>query len=145
MLFALAMLVDGVSGLVVGRIYDRNGPRALLLVPIAASFAAVAFTNTPALVWIGVAIWGIVNGVLDSTIKAVVTQLVPSNARAAAFGWLALVRGLGLLVAGGVLGLVYDHSVTAVIWLIIAANTVALIVLWTVLRRLAAPADTPIT
>ncbi len=144
-LFALAMLIDGISGLVVGRIYDRNGPRVLLLVPVAASFAAVAFTNTPALVWIGVAIWGIVNGILDSTIKAGVTQLVPSNARAAAFGWLALVRGLGLLVAGGVLGLVYDHSVTAVIWLIIAANTVALIVLWTVLRRLAAPADTPIT
>ncbi|WP_353651610.1 MFS transporter [Nakamurella sp. A5-74] len=143
-LFALAMLVDGISGLVVGRIYDRNGPRVLLLVPVAASFAAVAFTNTPALVWVGVAIWGIVNGILDSTIKVVVTQLVPSNARAAAFGWLALVRGLGLLVAGGVLGLVYDHSITAVIWLIIAANTVALLVLWTVLRRLTAPADTPI-
>lgn len=143
-LFALAMLVDGVSGLVVGRIYDRKGPRVLLLVPVAASFAAVAFTNNLALVWIGVAIWGIVNGILDSTIKVVVTQLVPSNARAAAFGWLALVRGLGLLVAGGVLGLVYDHSISAVIWLIIAANTVALAVLWSVLRRLAEPADTPI-
>jgi hypothetical protein len=31
-LFAVAMLVDGASGLVTGRIYDRRGPRVLLLV-----------------------------------------------------------------------------------------------------------------
>lgn len=82
------------------------------------------------------AVWGVVNGVLDSTIKAVVTQLVPSASRAAAFGWLALVRGVGLLVAGGLLGLAYDHSVTLVIYLILAANVIALAGLFFVLRRL---------
>ncbi|MDQ2738312.1 MAG: hypothetical protein M3Y35_06795 [Actinomycetota bacterium] len=81
-------------------------------------------------------VWGVVNGVLDSTIKAVVTQLVSSDSRAAAFGWLALVRGVGLLVAGGLLGLTYDHSVTLVIYLILAANVIALAGLFFVLRRL---------
>jgi len=86
-----------------------------------------------------VAIWGVVNGVLDSTIKAVVTQILCAGSRAAAFGWLALVRGIGLLVAGGILGLAYDHSITLVIWLIVAANVIALAGLWSVLLRIARP------
>ncbi len=134
-LFAVAMFVDGLSGLVMGRVFDRRGPKVLLLVPVAASFAAIAFTHNAMLVWIGVAIWGVVNGILDSTIKAVVTHLVPAGSRATAFGWLALVRGIGLLVAGAILGLAYDQSITLVIWLILVANTVALGGLWSVLRQ----------
>ena len=133
-LFALAMLVDGVSGLATGRAYDRRGPRVLLLVPVAASCAAIAFTANAVLVWAGVAIWGVVNGILDSTIKAVVTRLVPPSTRATAFGWLALVRGVGLLLAGAVLGLAYDQSISLVIGLILAANALAFWGLWSVLR-----------
>ncbi len=57
-LFAVAMLVDGLSGLLVGRLYDRRGPRVLLVVPLAACAAAIAFTGHAALVWLGVGIWG---------------------------------------------------------------------------------------
>jgi MFS family permease len=136
LLFALAMLIDGLSGLVIGGLYDRRGPQVLLMVPVAASFAAVAFTHSAALVWVGVAVWGVVNGVLDSTVKAVVTELVPAESRAAAFGWLALVRGIGLLLAGGILGLAYDHNVSLVIWLILAVNAAAVFGLIAVLRQL---------
>lgn len=125
-LFALAMLVDGLSGLAMGWLYDRNGPRVLLVVPVAAGTAVIAFSATPILVWVGVAVWGVVNGVLDSTVKAVVTELVRTDSRAVAFGWLAFVRGVGLLVAGAILGLAYDHSVSLVVWLILSANAVGL-------------------
>ena len=94
------MLVDGVSGLLMGRVYDRRGPRVLLVVPVAAGVAAIAFTDNATLVWVGVAVWGVVNGVLDSTVKAVVTELVEPAGRSIAFGWLALARGLGLLAGG---------------------------------------------
>jgi MFS family permease len=133
-LFALAMLVDGASGLAVGRVYDRRGARVLLVVPPVACGAAIAFSGNAVLVWIGVAIWGVVNGVLDSTVKAVVAELVEPGARASAFGWLALVRGLGLLVAGAVLGLAYDHSITLTVALIFVANAAALAGLRTVIK-----------
>lgn len=125
-LFAVAMLVNGASGPVVGWLYDRAGPRVLLVVPVAASTAAIAFTDEASLVWVGVAIWGVVNGVLDSTVKAVVTELVDRDSRSVAFGWLALVRGLGLLLAGAVLGASYDHSITLVVWIIVTSNAAAL-------------------
>ena len=135
-LFAVAMLVDGLSGLLMGRVYDVRGPGVLLAVPVAAAASAVAFADNAALVWLGVAIWGVVNGVLDSTVKAVVTELVEPAGRSIAFGWLAFVRGLGLLVAGAVLGFAYDRSVTLVAVLIVAANAVALLALRRVLRRM---------
>ncbi len=136
LVFALAMLVDGVSGLFMGRVYDRRGPTVLLLVPIAACGAAIAFSENATLVWVGIAVWGVVNGVLDSTVKAVVTELVGPAARSIAFGWLAFARGLGLLVGGVVLGLAYDHSITLVVWLILGVNAVALAALARVVSRL---------
>jgi MFS family permease len=98
----------------------------LLAVPIAACGAALAFASSAWLVWVGVAIWGVVNGVLDSTVKAAVTELVPPASRALAFGWLSLMRGLGLLVAGGVLGFAYDHSVALAVMVVLIANALAL-------------------
>jgi MFS family permease len=137
-LFAVAMFVDGASGLVMGRVYDSRGPLTLLAVPVAAALSAIAFTHSAVWIWIGVAIWGIVNGVLDSTVKAVVTELVPRQNRAVAFGWLALVRGTGLLIAGGVLGAAYDQGIGYVVSLVVAANAVALVGLVLVLRKLSA-------
>jgi MFS family permease len=124
-LFAVAMLVDGVTGLLIGHVYDRRGPAVLLAVPMAACGAALAFADSAWLVWIGVAIWGMVNGILDSTVKAAVTALVPSTSRALAFGWLSLVRGLGLLVAGALLGVAYDHGIAVTVALIVIANALA--------------------
>jgi MFS family permease len=141
LLFALAMAVDGLSGLLMGRFYDRRGPGVLLLVPVAAGCSAIAFTDNATLVWVGVAIWGVVNGVLDSTVKAVVTELVEPTGRSIAFGWLALARGLGLLLAGVVLGLAYDQSIMLAVWLIVGINAVALTALTWVLARLEVAAE----
>jgi MFS family permease len=136
LLFAAAMAVDGISGLFVGRLYDARGPRVLLAVPIAAALSAAAFSTNVVLIWAGVAIWGMVNGILDSTVKAVVTELVPAATRAVAFGWLAFVRGVGLLIAGAILGAAYDHGRGWVLGAVLAANAVALAGLATLLHRI---------
>jgi MFS family permease len=138
-LFAVAMAVDGVSGLVAGPTFDRAGPRVLLVVPVAAAGAAVSFADRPVLVWVGVAVWGVVNGILDSVVKAAITQLVGPGARATAFGWLALVRGAGLLVGGAALGLAYEHGTGVAVTFILVANLVGLIALARVLRAMPRP------
>ena len=138
LLFALAMMVDGLSGLLMGRFYDRLGPQVLLVVPVAAGVAAIAFTQNATLIWVGVAVWGLVHGVMDSTVKAVVTELVVPASRSIAFGWLALVRGFGLLASGVSLGFVYDQSITVAVWLILGVNAAAMAFLAWVLARLRA-------
>ena len=138
LLFALAMMVDGLSGLLMGRFYDRLGPQVLLVVPVAGGVAAIAFTQNATLIWVGVAVWGLVHGVMDSTVKAVVTDLVVPASRSIAFGWLALVRGFGLLAAGVSLGFAYDQSITVAVWLILGVNIAAMAFLAWVLARLRA-------
>jgi uncharacterized membrane protein len=56
--------------------------------------------------------------------------------RAPAFGWLALLRGLGLLVAGAALGVAYEQGPAWAIALIVGINAVALIGLVTILGRI---------
>jgi hypothetical protein len=79
-------------------------------------------------------VWGVVHGILDSTVKAVVSTLVEPPARALAFGWLSVVRGLGLLVAGAALGAAYDHGVGLTMGLIVAVNLAAFVALARVVR-----------
>lgn len=136
-LFAVAMCVDGLCGLIAGRVYDRRGAGLLLVVPVAAAASALAFASQAILVWVGVAIWGVVNGILDSTVKAVVTELVPSRTRAVAFGWLALMRGTGL-VAGALLGAAYDVSIAHAVTAVLVVNLAGLIGVSTLLRRMRA-------
>jgi MFS family permease len=138
-LFAVAMAVDGLTGLVVGALYDDRGPVVLLLVPVAAAASVLAFGLHAWMIWVGVGVWGVVNGVLDSTVKAVVTELVLPARRAVAFGWLALVRGLGLLVAGGVLGAVYDQGRGLAMVLVVVVNVLAFAGLAAVLPRRGQP------
>lgn len=136
LLFALAMAVDGLSGLAVGRLYDTYGPRVLLAVPVAAGVSAMTFGASAGLIWGGVAVWGLVSGVLDSTAKAVVSELVPHTRRAVAFGWLSFVRGVALLVGGGLLGILYDVRLVVLVAAIVAINLAALLGLALVIRRI---------
>jgi len=144
-LFALAMVVDGLAGLVAGPAYDRIGPVVLVVVPVAAGVAATSFASSPVLVWVGVAVWGLVNGVLDSVVKAVVTELVGPESRSTAFGWLALVRGSGLLAAGAVLGVAYGHSPGTAVAAILTVNALGLLALAGVLRAMLKPNRTGAT
>ena len=54
--------------------------------------------------------------------------------------WAALGSlGIGLLLAGVLLGLAYDQAITLVVWLIVGINAVALIALTSVLARCRPP------
>ncbi|MDX2010891.1 MAG: MFS transporter [Myxococcaceae bacterium] len=134
-LYAGAMAVEGLTAVAVGHAYDRLGPRVLFAAPVAAAGAALAFANTAVLVWLGLGLWGAVNGILDSTVKAAVSTWVPTERRAVAFGWLALMRGAGLLISGGVLGAAAASRPSLAAGLIVTANALALSALWAVLRN----------
>jgi hypothetical protein len=109
----------------------------VLAVPLCAATAAVSFSFRAALVWVGVAAWGAVNGILDSVVKAVITGLVPAEARAAGFGWLAFSRGTGLLAAGAALGLAYEKGPLVAAGLLLVVNLTGAVLLGGLVRSLA--------
>lgn len=111
LVYAAAMAVEAVAALATGDLFDRHGGRVLLVVPlVVAAVPPLVFGPTLLAVLAGVVLWGLATGVLDSTVKACVAELVPSRRRATAYGVFAAVQGLGALAGGALAGaLATDH------------------------------------
>lgn len=136
LVYAGAMAVAAVAALATGDLFDRWGGRVLIVVPPLVALVPLAvFADRLATVLVGVALWGLVTGVLDSTVKAFVADLVPAPRRATGYGVFAAVQGVGALGGGVVAGaLVVDHRGVLVV-LLAALQVVALGLLLTAVRE----------
>ncbi|HEX7833948.1 MAG TPA: MFS transporter [Pseudolysinimonas sp.] len=135
LVYALGMAVAAVAAIVTGRLYDRIGPVVLLVVPVLA--AAVPFLSlAPALPAVlgGVAVWGAATGIQDSTVKALVADLVPLRRRGGAYGIFAVFQGAGTFAGAAIAGALYPDA--ALLGVLVApAQLVALGLLVVVVRR----------
>ena len=136
LLYAAAMAVEAVAALLVGWVYDRTGTRVLLVVPVLVALVpALALASSFAYVLVGVLAWGVAQGVQDSTIKAVVADLVEAPRRATAYGVFAGIQG-ALAVVGGVgAGWLYERSLVALVVAVALTQLVALVLLVLTFRR----------
>ena len=128
LLYAGAMLVDAVSALVFGFLYDKKGEAALVLsTVISAPFALLIFlgNSVPALL-AGVALWGVGMGAQESILKAAVTSMVPKNARATGYGVFECSFGVFWFFGSWLLGVLYDVSIPAMAAVSVAAQLAAI-------------------
>jgi len=133
LLYAAAMAAGAITALITGVVYDRYGPWTLVVLPaMVAAVPALAFGTGLTAVVAGILLWGAATGVQDSTVKALVADLVPRHRRATAYGLFAAVQGAGAL-AGGAAGALYQHSRTTLIIAVAISQAAALLVLVLVL------------
>jgi MFS family permease len=134
--YAAAMAVEAVAALVVGAVYDRAGTRVLLVVPVLVAIVpALALGSALVAVLAGVVAWGIAQGVQDSTVKAVVADLVEAPRRATAYGVFAGVQGLFAIVGGVTAGWLYERSLPALVVVVALTQLAALALLADTFRR----------
>ena len=130
LVYAGAMAVEALAALVSGSLFDRHGGRVLLLVPVlVAPVPALVFGSSLSAALTGVVLWGAATGVLDSTVKAHVADLVPSPRRATAYGVFAAVQGVGALGGGALAGALADARTGLLVTVIAALQVAALLVL----------------
>ena len=138
--YAGAMAVEAVAALVVGSVYDRTGTRVLLVVPVLVALVpALALGSALGAVLAGVVAWGCAQGVQDSTIKAVVAELVEAPRRATAYGVFAGIQGLLAVVGGVGAGWLYDRSLPALVAVVALTQVVAMVLLARTFRRSGLP------
>ena len=134
--YAAAMAVEAVAALVVGAVFDRTGARVLLVVPVLVALVpALALGSALAAVLAGVVAWGIAQGVQDSTVKAVVADLVEAPRRATAYGVFAGVQGLFAIVGGVTAGWLYERSLPLLVLVVALTQLAALALLADTFRR----------
>ncbi len=139
-MYAAAMAAGAVAALVTGLLYDRSGPWVLLALPaLIAVVPPLALGGGLPVAVAGVLVWGAAVGLQDSTVKALVADLVPRDRRATAYGVFAAVQGAGALAGGAAAGLLYERSVPSLSIAVLLTQAIALAVLIGVLARTSRP------
>ncbi len=128
LLYAGAMLVDAVSALFFGFLYDKKGTAALVFSTLlSAPFALFVFLghSLPAL-FLGVALWGVGMGAQESILKAAVTTMVPKTSRATGYGIFECAFGIAWFLGSWLSGVLYDISLPALAAVSAAAQLAAI-------------------
>lgn len=134
--YAGAMAAGAMAALATGWLYERLAGRILLVLPVLVSAVPLlAFSDRVGVAVAGVLVWGTAVGVQDSTVKALVADLVPKARRATAYGAFAAVQGGAAVLGGGVAGWLYARSLPALAVVVAASQLVALALLAVTLRR----------
>jgi MFS family permease len=134
-IYAAAMGAEALAALGSGWLFDRTRGGALLGLPLLVSAVPVlAFASSPLVAVAGALIWGAAGGVLDSTVKALVADLVPGSKRATAYGVFAAVQGAAAVAGGVMAGALYERSLPILIAAVVATQIIALILLIVTLR-----------
>ncbi len=134
-LYAVAMAVDAVAALIIGKTYDKVGLVSLIATPLATlPIAFLAFTQDVTLVVVSVVLWGVVMGIHETIMRAAIADLVPAARRGFAYGIFNTAYGAAWFVAGVAMGALYDISLAALAAFAVAMEIAALAA-WVVLRR----------
>ena len=129
MLYSLAMLVDSISALIFGFLFDKIGFKTLVLSTLLSmTFPLFIFNfNNSALIIIGICLWGVGMGAQESILKSSVAKLSTKETRSKCFGLFEGIFGLSWFIGSFVLGFIYEASMIAFIILPIILQTCAII------------------
>ena len=111
-LFALAMGVDALAALLVGRVYDRVRLLSLVFIPsLILPIAPLAFLRGDQhLVITAMLLWGAVMGVQETVMRAAVGEMSPLSRRGFTYGVFAALYGASWLFGNTVMGILYGIS-----------------------------------
>ena len=135
LLYALAMAVDAVAALVLGRLFDARGLPILIVVPLLSClFAPLVFSHNLALVVIGTALWGVGMGAQESIVRAAIAAMIPADRRGTAYGVFNSVYGIAWFAGSALMGILYDISIPALIAFSVISQLAAVPILSTLPR-----------
>jgi MFS family permease len=127
LLYALAMGVDALGSLALGRWFDRRGLSLLVIVPfLSAFFAPLVFLGGRGAALAGMVLWGLGMGAQGSIMRAALAEMVPPGRRASAYGLFQTVFGLSWFLGSALMGLLYETSLEGLVVFSVAAQLLAL-------------------
>jgi MFS family permease len=125
--YAVAMGVDAVAALVLGRLFDRLGmPVIMGTAALSAFFAPLVFLGGVGSALAGMVLWGIGMGSLESIIKAALAEMVRRDRRATGYGLFNAGFGLFWFLGSALMGFLYEFSLGALVAFSVSAQLLAI-------------------
>jgi MFS family permease len=135
-LYAVASLAGGLTALVMGKLFDKQGLSVLLwatLVP--ALYAPLVFLGGAWAALAGMALWGIGFGAHDSLFRAAVAQRIPRERRATVMGVFNAIYGTAWFAGSVLLGVLYDINPLYTVIAALVLQLAACPLLWSLRNR----------
>ncbi|MEM4245328.1 MAG: MFS transporter [Candidatus Nanoarchaeia archaeon] len=144
--YAIAMVVDAIFGIIVGRMYDKlkirhknehAGLLILLFIPIlTALILPLIFSYNTALILVAVFFWGVVMGSHETIMKAAIADLTSITKRGTGYGIFNVVYGLALFVGSVFAGYLYDISISLMIFGLISVEVLSIIIFFVLKKEI---------
>jgi MFS family permease len=135
LIYAIAMGVDALAALLVGKTYDKIGLISLLAVPLLTlPIPFLAFSHSYSLVLIGIILWGVVMGIQETIMRAAIADLTPVERRGFAYGVFNTACGAGWFLGGALMGLLYELSINYLILFAVVMELISIPLLFLVRR-----------
>jgi len=136
-IYAIAMAVDAVAALLVGKTYDKIGLTSLLAIPLLIlPIPFLAFSHSYSLLLIGMMLWGVVMGIQETIMRAAIADLTPIGRRGFAYGVFNTMYGAGWFLGSALMGLLYGVSINYLILFAVVMELIS-IPLFLLVRRAA--------
>ncbi len=138
LLYAGAMGLNGLGALVFGRLFDRFGLNILVFGILVSAFSLpLGFLGRGEAAAIGsVACWAIGLGAQDACLRAGIAKVVSMNKRGSAFGSFNGVYGVAWFAGSAAMGLMYSHSLTALVGFGVTMQLIAAAMFFGLRKRL---------
>ena len=136
LLYAVAMGVDALAAIVFGYFFDRLGIITLIGAAfISLFFAPLVFLGGFGAALLGAALWGVGMGAQESIMRAMVAEMAPADRRGTAYGIFNTGYGLFWFAGSALMGFLYDMSISYLVVFSVAAQLVAIPLLFLVRQR----------
>ncbi|EKD70928.1 MAG: hypothetical protein ACD_46C00327G0007 [uncultured bacterium] len=135
--YAMAMGINVIAAPVIGRWYDVKGFPILIIVSIISCFSPLLlFMGNEISALIGIALWGIGIGTQETLMRSIIGNMVGHKTRGMAYGIFNAGFGLFWFFGSAIMGILYDYSPSYLVIFSIAAQILALPLLWKVKNNL---------
>jgi MFS family permease len=134
--YGLAMGVDAIAALIIGRYYDvlkhRNGNEnagllTLAVIPLLSlAIPVLAFSGSSYLAAASILLWGVIMGAHETIMKSAIADLTPLKKRGTGYGIFNAGYGLAMFFGSVAMGFLYDISIFALIVLSVGLEIAAI-------------------
>lgn len=143
MLYAIAMGIEGAMAFLFGKMFDRFGVVILVLGTLVSILSLpLGFLGGRAAAFASVGCWAAGMGAQDACLRSGISQVVSMNKRGSAFGSFNGVWGVCWFAGTWAMGLLYAHSLVALVTLGVAAQFASAVMFLWLRPRLPVPQKT---
>jgi len=136
--YAIAMGVDALVALIIGKTYDKIGLVSLITIPVLTlPIPFFAFSHSYSLAVTSIVLWGAVMGIHETIMRAAIADLTPIEHRGFAYGIFNTVYGASWFFGSALVGLLYDVSIGYLILFVVAMEVASLPVFFLVKKEAA--------